>query len=352
MRDKTKNLYDPNRFSRLRTFLPKRVEFIALLLIKKVAYVALMLFAISVLSFVVVNAAPNNFFYGGDLNPNMTAENIERLKAVYGLDKGLSERYFSWLKAILRLDFGISFVNGKPVGDEIVNRLGVTMTISLTSMALTFAFSLWLGIKAGLSGGKFFDRFCKQAALISYAFPSFYLALLLVMVFSVWLGWFPIAGLESAQAKSGVWRYADMAWHLALPIAVVVLGGFGSLTLYIRALTVEIAKSDYVFYAQARGLKQSVIIRRYIIPNLYPPIVTILGLSLPGVIGGSVILESVFSINGTGLLFYQSALSRDYPTIMGVLIIGAFLTLLGNIIADLVLLKLNPYYRAGIANGR
>jgi peptide/nickel transport system permease protein len=330
--------------------LPIRIELIALTLAKKIAYIALMLFAISVLSFIVVNAAPNNFFYGGDLNPNMNAESIERLKVVYGLDKSLIERYFIWIKAIFRLDFGVSFVSGKPVQDEILDRLGVTMTISLVSMAFIFALSLRLGIKAALNGGGFFDRFCKQAALVSYAFPSFFLALLFIMIFSVWLGWFPIAGLESADAQSGFMRYADMAWHLSLPIAVTVLGGFGSLTLYIRALTTDIIKSDYIFYARARGLDRGAIIRRYILPNLYPPIVTILGLSLPAVIGGSVILESIFSINGMGLLFYQSALSRDYPTIMGILIIGAFLTLLGNIIADLVLMKLNPYYRLG--NGR
>jgi peptide/nickel transport system permease protein len=309
-----------------------------------------MLFAISVLSFAAVNAAPNNFFYDGNLNPNMTEETIERLEAVYGLNKSATERYVSWASAILRLDFGVSFSSGKLVRDEILSRIGVTVTISLVSMALVFAISLWLGIKAALNGGAAFDRVCKQAALVSYAFPSFYLALLFVMVFSVWLGAFPIAGLESAEANSGFLRYVDMAWHLTLPIAVATLGGFGSLTLYIRALTIDIIKSDYIFYARARGLKRSEIIRRYIVPNLYPPIVTILGLSLPSAIGGSVILESIFSINGMGLLFYQSALSRDYPVIMGILIIGAFLTLLGNIIADLVLMRLNPYYRLGEAN--
>jgi peptide/nickel transport system permease protein len=329
-----------------------KIVWIRRLIVKKALYVVFMLLAISLLSFVVVNAAPNNFFYGGDLNPNMTPENLEQLKRVYGLDKGAIERYFSWLSAILQLDFGVSFTTGKNVRDEIVDRLGVTMAISLVSMFFIFAFSLLLGIKAALSNGKLLDRVCKQAALISYAFPSFYLALLLIMVLSVWLGWFPIAGLESSGEKSGFMRYADMAWHLALPIAVVVLGGFGSLTLYIRALTIEIIKSDYIFYARARGLKRGEIIRRYILPNLYPPIVTILGLSLPGVIGGSVILESIFSINGMGLFFYQSALSRDYPVIMGILIIGAFLTLLGNILADLVLIKLNPYYRLGARNDR
>ena len=314
-------------------------------------YAVCLLLIISLLSFAVVNAAPNNFFPGGDLNPNITPEDIEQLKRVYGLDKSAVERYFSWLAALLSLDFGISFSTGKSVQSEILSRLGVTMAISLTSMIIIFSFSLWWGIKSAINSGKLFDRVSKQLALISYAFPSFYLALLLIMVFAVWLGIFPIGSISSASAKSGIAALADIAWHLTLPITVVVLGGFGSFMLYVRALTIDILKTDYLFFARARGLKEGLIIRRYILPNLYPPIITILGLSLPGVIGGSVILETIFSINGMGLLFYQSAMARDYPVIMGILIIGAFLTLLGNIIADLVLLKLNPYLNTGQKNG-
>jgi len=136
-----------------------------------------------------------------------------------------------------------------------------------------------------------------------------------------------------------------MAWHLVLPIFVMVFGGLGSLILYVRSLTLNILKSDYIFFAKSRGIEGKALLMRFILPNLSPPIVTILGLSLPGLIGGSVILESIFAINGMGLLFYQSALSRDYPVIMGILIISSFLTLLGNMIADLVLTKLNPHFK-------
>jgi peptide/nickel transport system permease protein len=115
--------------------------------------------------------------------------------------------------------------------------------------------------------------------------------------------------------------------------------------MYIRSLTIEILKSDYIFFAKARGLDSKKILRYYIMPNLYPPVITLLGLSLPAIIGGSVILESIFSIDGMGLLLFQSALSHDYPVIMGILIIGAFLTLLGNMLSDLILLKLNPYVK-------
>jgi peptide/nickel transport system permease protein len=123
----------------------------------------------------------------------------------------------------------------------------------------------------------------------------------------------------------------------------MVFVSLGSMIIYIRSLTLEILKSDYIFFAKSRNLSNKTILKYYIIPNLLPPIITLLGLSLPGLIGGSVILEAIFGIDGMGQLFYQSALSRDYPVIMGILIIGAFLTLLGNITADLILLKLNPF---------
>jgi len=131
-----------------------------------------------------------------------------------------------------------------------------------------------------------------------------------------------------------------------LPIFVIVFTSFGSLLLYIRSLTKDILKSDYIFFAKARGLDEKTIKKYYIYPNLMPFIITILGLSLPGLLGGSVILEQIFSIDGMGLLFFQAALARDYPVIMGILIIGAFLTLLGNVIADLILLKLDPHRKS------
>ncbi len=312
------------------------------LLFKKLIYIFVMLFIISLISFVAINLAPNSFFASGELNPNITQESIEHLKSIYGLDKPLYVQYFSWVWAILGLDFGISFASGTMVKDEILKRIPITLTINIISMILVFIVSLYLGIKAALSKDSKFDKFAGQLSLLSFSMPSFYLALLLVLVFSLYLEWLPVAGLHSSSNLTGIDYYLDMAWHLVLPILVIVFGGIGSLTLYIRSLTIEILKSDYIFFAKARGLTQKEILRYYILPNLYPPVITLLGLSLPGVIGGSVILESIFSIDGMGLLFYQSALSHDYPVIMGILIIGAFLTLLGNIIADLVLLKLNP----------
>ncbi|MDQ1337142.1 MAG: peptide/nickel transport system permease protein [Campylobacterota bacterium] len=312
-------------------------------LIKKLFYILFMLILISIISFLAIHAAPNSFFGAGELNPNMTEESIAALKAVYGLDKPLLEQYFDWVVNIFSLNFGISFVTGQDVSAEILKRLPVTLIMNITALIAVFVISLYLGIKAALNYEKKSDYIIRQISLVSFSMPSFYLALLFIIFFSLTLNLFPIAGLHSIEPKEGVAYYLDMVWHLVLPVGVMIFVGLGSMIIYIRSLTLEILKSDYYYFALSRGLKKKELLRYYILPNLLPPIITLLGLSLPGLIGGSVILESIFGIEGMGQLFYMSAMSRDYPIIMGTLMITAFLTLIGNMLADLILLKLNPY---------
>ena len=306
-----------------------------------------MLFLISIISFLAIHSAPNSFFAAGELNPNMTKEAIENLKAIYGLDKSLFLQYIDWVKNMLMLNFGISFVTGDDVSTEILKRIPITLSMNLVSLVLVFFISIYLGIKSALSYGKKTDYIIRQISLISFSMPSFYLALLFIIFFSLKLDMFPIAGLHSIGEKTGYVYYLDMAWHLVLPIGVMIFVGLGSMIIYIRSLTLDILKSDYYYFALSRGLSKKQLLRFYILPNLLPPIVTLLGLSLPGLIGGSVILESIFGIEGMGQLFFMSALSRDYPVIMGTLMITSFLTLLGNIVADLLLLRLNPYMKRG-----
>lgn len=306
-----------------------------------------MLFVISIISFLAIHSAPNSFFGAGDLNPNMTKEAIAQLKAVYGLDKSLPMQYFDWVKNISTLNFGISFVSGQDVSSEILKRLPVTLAMNFIALIAVFSISLYLGIRAALAYEQKTDYIIRQISLISFSMPSFYLALLFIIFLSVNLDLFPIAGLHSIEEKVGVAYYIDMAWHLVLPIGVMIFVGLGSMIIYVRSLTLEILKSDYYYFALTRGLSRNKLLRYYILPNLFPPIITLLGLSLPGLIGGSVILESIFGIEGMGQLFFMSALSRDYPIIMGTLMITSFLTLLGNMVADLILLRLNPYVKRG-----
>ena len=306
-----------------------------------------MLLLISIISFLAIHSAPNSFFGAGELNPNMTKEAIEQLKAIYGLDKSLFEQYIDWVINIATLNFGISFVSGQDVSAEILKRLPVTLMMNVTALIVVFVLSLYLGIKAALNFEKRADYIIRQISLVSFSMPSFYLALLFIIFFSVNLDLFPISGLHSIEEKTGLANILDMAWHLVLPVGVMIFVGIGSMIIYVRSLTLEILKSDYYYFALSRGLSQKELLRFYIVPNLLPPIVTLLGLSLPGLIGGSVILEAIFGIEGMGQLFFMSALSRDYPVIMGTLMITAFLTLLGNMFADLILMKLNPYMKRG-----
>ncbi|MFC2073887.1 ABC transporter permease [Campylobacterota bacterium] len=317
------------------------------LFLKKMTYLTFMLFLISLISFGAIHAAPNSFFSAGELNPNMTPEVLEHLKAVYGLDKPLHQQYIDWMVNLVSLDFGVSFVSGQNVIDMVKDRIGITLIMNITSMVFIFMISIYLGIVAAMNTGRFSDVFIRQLSLFSFSMPSFYLALLMILALSVKLEWFPIAGLHSIEPKEGFSYYTDMAWHLFLPIFVMIFVSLGSMIVYVRSLVTEILKSDYYFFAKARGLKDAELLRYYILPNLMPPIITLLGLSLPGLIGGSVILESIFGIEGMGQLFYMSALSRDYPVIMGILMVTAFLTLLGNMFSDLILLKLNPYFKRG-----
>jgi len=306
-----------------------------------------MLILISIISFLAIHSAPNSFLSAGELNPNMTEEVIEQLKAVYGLDKSLTMQYVDWVVNIVTLNFGVSFVSGQDVSAEILKRLPVTLVMNITALIAVFVISLYLGIKAALNYEQKSDYIIRQISLVSFSMPSFYLALLFIIFFALNLDLFPIAGLHSVEEKTGFANILDMAWHLTLPIGVMIFVGLGSMIIYIRSLTLEILKSDYYYFALSRGVSKNELLRFYILPNLLPPIITLLGLSLPGLIGGSVILESIFGIEGMGQLFFMSALSRDYPIIMGTLMITAFLTLLGNMIADLILLRLNPYMKRG-----
>ena len=317
------------------------------MLINKLLYIVFMLFLISIISFLVIHSAPNSFFGAGELNPNMTKDAIEQLKSVYGLDKSLSVQYVDWIKNIAILNFGISFVTGQDVASEILKRLPITLFMNIISLIIVFILSLYLGIKSALNFEKRTDYIIRQISLISFSMPSFYLALVFIIFFSLVLNLFPIAGLHSIEEKIGFDYYLDMAWHLTLPMLVMIFVGLGSMIIYIRSLTLEILKSDYYYFALSRGIKKRELLRFYILPNLLPPLVTLLGLSLPGLIGGSVILESIFGIDGMGQLFFMSALSRDYPIIMGILMITSFLTLFGNMVADLILVKLNPYMKRG-----
>jgi len=297
-----------------------------------------LLVGISLISFLGIQLAPGGpISVATDLNPKATAEYKERLKAYYGLDQPLHVQYGRWLSRMARLDFGQSFMpDGRPVWDKIRERLPVTLGINVLSEVLIFLVAVPIGIWSAVRRGSWFDRISTVTVFVGFSVPSFWLALLLMILFGVHLGWLPISGLVSLEHDSLTFlgKALDRARHLVLPVFLSAFTGLAGMSRYMRSNMLEVIRQDYIATARAKGLAERTVVLRHAARNALLPFITILGLSLPGLIGGSVIFESIFAIPGLGQLFYQGVMSRDIPLIMGELVIGAFLTLLGNLLAD------------------
>ncbi|NLT21452.1 MAG: ABC transporter permease, partial [Syntrophorhabdus sp.] len=274
----------------------------------------------------------------------------ERIRSFYGLDKPLYVQYWSWLTRIVRLDFGTSFATDRrPVIDKIKERLPITILINLLSMGLIFIFGIPIGIYCARYKDTFLDRFLTSFVFAGYAAPTFWVALLAMIFFGVYLEVLPVSGIKSYDFREmNIFeKVFDVTGHLVLPVCISAVGSLAGISRYMKSSLLEVLRQEYITTAYAKGLPESMVIRKHALRNALLPVITILGLSIPGLIGGSVIFESIFSIPGMGQLFYFSVMARDYPTIMGILVIGAFLTLVGNLIADVSYAVADPRIRIG-----
>lgn len=311
-----------------------------------------LLLGITMISFAVIHLAPGEpTGLQAEFNPKITKEARERLRAYYNLDKPLPVQYVLWLKKVVTLDFGRSFSpDGRPVAEKILERLPITLLINVSSMVLILLVAIPIGIYCATRQGSLGDRTLTVFVFVGYATPTFWLALLLMMLFGVKLGWLPISGIRSlvGYEKLSLWgKVLDWTRHLLLPVLVSAFGGLAGLSRYMRSSMLEVIRQDYITAARARGLSEGKVIYRHALKNALLPVITILGLSVPGLIGGSVIFETIFSIPGMGQLFFYSVMARDYPVIMGMLVIGSILTLLGNLLADIAYAWADPRIRVG-----
>ena len=307
-------------------------------------------FGITIISFSIIHLAP-----GGPLspftefNPKITPEYREKLIKMYGLDKPLYIQYWNWLKGIAKLDFGKSFsLDQRPVWDKIKERLPITIFINALSLILILLFSIPLGVYSAVRAGSVFDRITTVITFIGYAMPNFWLAIILMMIFGVKLQWLPISGLHSTigyEEMTILQKIWDWTKHLICPLFVATFGGVAGILRYVRNSMYEVLKADFILFAKAKGLPDNVIIYKHALRNALLPLITILGLSLPGLVGGSVIFETIFGIPGVGQLMWQSVMARDYPVIMANLFLISLLTLLGNFLADIGYALADPRIR-------
>ena len=320
--------------------------------LQKCLWLFIVFLGITVVSFLVIHLAPGSpTDMETTLNPLADAQAQQRLAEFYGLDKPLYEQYFNWLERLARLDFGNSMSSdGRPVMEKIIERLPLTLWLNVITLFLTLLLAIPIGVVAARRRGGFFDKATTLFVFIGFAMPGFWLSLLLMVLFSIELRWLPLSGITSMDyASLSAWGKAmDIMSHLALPIFVATFGSLAGMSRFMRSSVLEVLRQDYILTARAKGLPERVVMFRHALANALLPVITLLGLAVPGLIGGSVIMEYLFSLPGMGQLFYNAVMARDYPLIMGNLVLGAVLTLAGNLLADFCYGLADPRIRTGL----
>ncbi len=333
-------------------------------LIKRVLWMIPLLVGISLISFFIMHLAPGDITSNeASFNPKASEESRQRLRELYNLDKPVIVQYGLWLKRMATLDFGTSFASHqKPVfwqtkdKDGNVNKgliqeaLPITLLINVLGLMITLALAIPLGIIAARTYTKWQDKSITLFNFIGFSIPGFWLSLLLMYWLGVVNNWLPISGLHSLNYESlDTWgKLKDSANHLILPVLIPSITGLAGITLFVKNGMLDVFHQDYITTARAKGLSEHIVVYTHALRNALLPLITIVGLSIPGLIGGSVIAETIFAIPGMGKLFYDSVMMRDFPVVMGILTIGSALTLLGNLIADIAYAWADPRVRRGV----
>lgn len=324
-------------------------------LLKRLIFMIFTLWGITVVSFVMLQLAPGSPIemkfmqdqsgaMGSDRE--VSKETIERLRKQYHLDKPILVRYGLWLKDIVQLDFGTSFSDNRPVIEKIKERIPVSLTFGITGIIVALLIGVPLGLLAAAKKNTIFDYSITFFSIALYALPSYVLAILLLTFLGGgdFLDLFPIYGIQSDNYSqlSFFGKIFDRLHHFVLPAICYSIGGIAFITQQQRASLLDNFQQDYIRTARAKGVSEKSVLFKHAFRNSLIPTLTILGAMVPGILGASVIIESVFSIPGLGLLAYEALLQRDYPTIMANFTIGAFLSLLGILLSDVLYVIADP----------
>ena len=317
-------------------------------IIRRLLQLIPLLIGISLISFFVMHLAP------GDptalfIDPNVNPTELARVKANWGLDQPIYIQYGKWLINAVKGDFGRSYITSQPVIAEIGERLPATLLLMISSMILTLLISIPIGVYSAVKKGSWFDNFFTVFSFAGMAIPSFWLGLMLMLLFSVQLDWLPAVGMFNPLMKHThpLYRALDVMVHMILPLITMTILSLAGISRYQRAAMLEVLNQDFIKVARAKGLPERVVIFKHALRNALIPIVTILGLSLPDLFGGAFIIETVFAWPGMGRLGVQSIFQRNYPDIMGIVMLSAVLIILGNLLADMGYALVDPRIRYG-----
>lgn len=325
-------------------------------LIRRLLLVIPSLFGISVITFLMVQLMPGSPALlrlqklQGAMAADVNTEAIlKQINEMYGLDQPAYIQYGRWVWRMCRLDFGKSFGDGRPVLTRIGEALPVTLQLNILALSLVYLISVPIGVYSATHQNTRSDAILTLVLFILYSLPTFWTAMLLIYFLGggQFLNWFPTYGLNSVGADQMGWGpwLLDRAWHLVLPVVCLTYWDLAIVSRYARAGMVDVIRQDYIRTARAYGFSERIVIFKYALRNSLIPILTLVGTLIPALIGGSVIIEQIFSIPGMGRLSFEAVLSRDYPLIMGILTISAMMTLLGLIISDVLYAITDPRIR-------
>lgn len=302
-----------------------------------------LLLGITVLIFLLVNAVPGNPVAELAFNPGTRQEDVERIKRSLGLDQPLHKRYFVWIGNVVRGDLGKSMTNYRDVRGEIASRLPNTLKLTISAFVLALLFAIPVGVYSAVRRNTWFDHLATVASVAGISIPRFWFGLLLILIFAVTLRWLPSGGTQDVGGGGAV----DQVRHLIMPAVSLAIAEMAGWTRYIRGQMLEVIRQDYIRTAAAKGLRERIVIFRHALRNALLPLITLLGLDIPGFFGGAVIIETIFTWPGIGRLALDSAVARDYTTLMGVALISATLVILGNLFADIGYSLLDPRVKQG-----
>jgi len=312
-------------------------------LLKRLFYLIITLFGASILIFYLYSLVPGNFI---DADPNLTAERKAELYALYGYDQPDIVRYFTWVGNLLQGDLGYSLQFQRPVVEVIGNYIWSSFFVALASLILTWLIAVIIGVISATKQYSFFDAIITIIVFAAMATPSFFLGLILIKFFAVDLGWFPAGGMITTGSNFTGWEYIkDVAQHMILPVLVLTMLGVGGLTRYFRTNMLEVIKQDFVRTARAKGLKERAVIYKHALRNALLPAITLFSFELPALFGGAIITEQIFNWPGIGAIYMQAFSVRDYPLLMGFTMFIALLTIISNLLADLLYGVADPRVR-------
>ena len=317
-----------------------------LYIVKRLIQMIPLVIGITFISFIIIQMAPGDYLDQLRMNPQISKETLKELEKAYGLDQPILVQYFKWLINALKFDLGYSFSYHLPVIELIKERVGNTLFLSITSALMAWLLAVPMGIWAALNPNRWVDKFIQLFSFTFMSIPNFFLAFLLLFV-AVKTGLFPTGGATSPDYDqlSLTGKIIDRLWHVSLPAFVLAVGSLAGLVRLVRSAMIEALHSEYVMFARAKGLPEKQVIFRHALRNALNPFITLLGFEIANLLSGAALIEIIVNWPGMGMLMLDAVLSQDLYLVMGGLYIGAIMLIIGNLIADILLAKLDPRVR-------